>query len=331
MRQGTPNSVIASYNRNFTGRLDGNPATHAFISSPEMVMAKVFSDDVAFDPTKDSIRLDTGDVFAFRPPSGDSLPSRGYEETDHVYQAPSADAEERKSTTVQISPTSQRLQRLAPFAPWSGRDYEDCAILIKTVGKCTTDHITTAGPWMRFRGHLENISNNTLIGAVNADNGQVNAVMDQDTGTVGGVPDTARAYQRRGRPWVVVADHNYGEGSSREHAALQPRHLGGVAVVARSFARIHEANLKKQGVLALTFADDGAYARVQPSDRVSIVGLDRLAPGKAVELRVASADGSSSWTTEVKHTLTSEQIEYFKAGSALNLMASRLRESVSEQ
>lgn len=321
--QGTPNSILASYNRNFTGRLDGNPATHAFLSSPDMVMAKVFSDDLGFNPLQDSLVTESGDEFRFKPPSGDALPSEAFENTDHVYDAPSTDPQFRQTVDVQISPGSQRLQRLAPFKPWSGQDFVECPILIKTVGKCTTDHITTAGPWMRFRGHLENISNNTLIGAVNADNQEVNKVVNQITGGHGGVPDTARDYQQRGLPWVVVADHNYGEGSSREHAALQPRYLGGVAIIARSFARIHEANLKKQGMLALTFVDDTAYDRIKASDRISIVGLAGLAPGKHVQLRISSKDGTS-WVTLTKHTFTSEQVEYFKAGSALNVMASRL-------
>ncbi|KAH7215475.1 putative aconitase [Fusarium oxysporum] len=323
MKKGTPNSILASYNRNFTGRLDGNPATHAFLSSPDMVMAKVFSDDLGFNPLEDSLVTESGDEFRFQPPSGDALPSEAYENTDYVYDAPSTDPQFRQTVDVQISPDSQRLQRLAPFKPWPGQDFVECPILIKTVGKCTTDHITTAGPWMRFRGHLENISNNTLIGAVNADNQEVNKVVNQITGGHGGVPDTARDYQQRGLPWVVVADHNYGEGSSREHAALQPRYLGGVAIIARSFARIHEANLKKQGMLALTFVDDTAYDKIKASDRISIVGLAGLTPGKYVQLSISSKDGTS-WVTETKHTFTSEQVEYFKAGSALNVMASRL-------
>ncbi|WAO88925.1 Aconitate hydratase, mitochondrial [Fusarium falciforme] len=328
MKKGTPNSILASYNRNFTGRLDGNPATHTFLSSPEMVMAKVFSDDLGFDPVRDSLVTESGDEFRFQPPRGDALPADVYENADHVYEAPSTDAQFRQTVTVQISPDSQRLQRLAPFRPWSGKDFHECPILIKTAGKCTTDHITTAGPWMRFRGHLENISNNTLIGAVNADNNQVNKVVNQITGEQGGVPDTARDYQQRGLPWVVVADHNYGEGSSREHAALQPRYLGGVAIIARSFARIHEANLKKQGMLALTFADDTAYDRIKASDRVSIVGLADLAPGQTVRLNITSKDGKS-WDTEANHTFTQEQVEYFRAGSALNVMASRLSDRSS--
>uniref|UniRef100_A0A4E9DHU2 Aconitate hydratase, mitochondrial n=1 Tax=Gibberella zeae TaxID=5518 RepID=A0A4E9DHU2_GIBZA len=328
MTKGTPNSILASYNRNFTGRLDGNPATHTFLSSPDMVMAKVFSHDLGFNPLKDSLVTESGEEFRFEPPTGNALPPEAYENTDHVYDAPSTDPQIRHAVIVQISPDSQRLQRLAPFKSWSGEDFVDCPILIKTTGKCTTDHITTAGPWMRFRGHLENISNNTLIGAVNADNQEVNKVLNQVTGSYGGVPDTARDYQQRGLPWVVVADHNYGEGSSREHAALQPRYLGGVAIIARSFARIHEANLKKQGMLALTFADDTVYDKIKASDRISIVGLAKLAPGRNVQLKVTSKDGTS-WKTEAKHTFTHEQIEYFKAGSALNVMASRLSDNSS--
>jgi aconitate hydratase len=327
-RQGTPNSILASYNRNFTGRLDGNPATHTFLSSPDMVIAKVFSNDLGFNPVKDALVTESGDEFRFQPPSGNALPSGEYENTDHVYDAPSTDPRVRQAVTVQISPDSQRLQRLAPFKPWSGQDFIQCPILIKTMGKCTTDHITTAGPWMRFRGHLENISNNTLIGAVNADNQEVNKVLNQVTGSYGGVPDTARDYQQRGLPWVVIADHNYGEGSSREHAALQPRYLGGVAIIARSFARIHEANLKKQGMLALTFADHSAYDKIKASDRISIIGLAELAPGRNVQLKIFSKDGTI-WDTEAKHTFTHEQVEFFKAGSALNVMASRLSDKSS--
>jgi aconitate hydratase len=326
MPKGTPNSIIASYNRNFTSRLDGNPATNVFLSSPDMVVTKVFSEDIGFDPTKDSLTTPAGEQFRFQPPTGEVLPPLGYENADELYAGPVSDP---LSVTVRISPSSQRLQRLEPFAPWAGSDYSDCPILIKTVGKCTTDQITIAGPWLKFRGHLENISNNTLIGAINAENNQANTVRNQVTGEEGGVPDTARDYQRRGIPWVVLADHNYGEGSSREHAALQPRYLGGAAIIARSFARIHEANLKKQGMLALTFVEQSDYDKIQPSDRISIVGLTALTPGKSLYLRVKSADGAS-WESEVKHNMTSEQIEYFKAGSALNLMAARLRDKSSE-
>ena len=278
-------------------------------------MAKVFSDDLGFDPSLDALTTPSGDEFRFLPPTGDTLPRNGYLDSNTAYKAPPTD---RSSVEVKIDPKSDRLQRLAPFEPWSGEDFKDCLILIKTKGKCTTDHITPAGPWFRYRGHLENISNNTLIGAVNAENGLVNTVRNQLTQRDGDVPGTAREYKAHGQPWVVIADHNYGEGSSREHAALQPRYLGGVAIIAKSFARIHESNLKKQGMLALTFADEADYDRIRAEDRVSILGLGGLEPGKRLRLLV-----NGEWEAELDHTLMWEQIEYFKAGSALNLMGGR--------
>lgn len=324
--QGKKNSIITSYNRNFTGRLDSNPATNIFLASPEIVMAKIFSEDLAFDPTMDSIRTENGHMFNFNPPSGPSLPRDGYEDADSAYTAPPTG--DRSSLSVDISPDSERLQRLIPFKPWSGADSIDCVPLIKVKGKCTTDHITPAGPWFRFRGHLENISNNTLIGAVNAETGKINTVTNQLTGVEGDVPGTARAYKAMDQPWVVIADQNYGEGSSREHAALQPRYLGGVAVIAKSFARIHEANLKKQGMLAFTFANEADYDRIRASDRVQITGLQGFAPGKDMFLKVTPTSEGESWRCRVKHTFTKEQIEYFKAGSALNLMAQRAKEPI---
>ncbi|KAF7558127.1 hypothetical protein G7Z17_g148 [Cylindrodendrum hubeiense] len=321
MKKGSENSIITSYNRNFTSRLDGNPATNIFLASPEIVMAKIFSDDLAFDPTKDRLLTPSGEQFKFEPPVRDSLPSNGYANTDHVYTAPPSSG--RESVEIQISETSERLQRLSPFPRWSGLDHEDNVILIKAKGKCTTDHITPAGPWFRFRGHLENISNNTLIGAVNAENGKVNIVRNWLTGEESDVPGTAKSYKKLGQPWVVIGDHNYGEGSSREHAALQPRYLGCVAIIAKSFARIHETNLKKQGLLGLTFIREDDYDRIKSSDRVSVVGLKDLAVGKSITLRITSAIDNETWATEVSHTMTKEQIEYFKAGSALNLMAER--------
>ena len=284
-------------------------------------MAKIFSDDLTFDPTRDTIPLPDGSEFRFRPPHAESLPPRGYENADAVYTAPPTEG--REEVAVQISPASERLQRLKPFSPWFGKDFTDCVVLIKVKGKCTTDHITPAGPWFRFRGHLENISNNTLIGAVNAENDKVNMVENWLTGEVSGVPDTARAYKAVSQPWVVIGDHNYGEGSSREHAALQPRFLGGVAVIAKSFARIHQSNLKKQGMLALTFAKEADYDKIKSSDRISIHGLAGLTLGKKLAIRVAPTDGRAAWETEVAHTFTAEEVEYFKAGSALNLMANR--------
>ncbi|KAI0387230.1 putative aconitase [Hypomontagnella monticulosa] len=327
MEKGTRNSIITSYNRNFTGRLDSNPSTHIFLTSPEIVMSKIFSDDLAFDPTKDSLKTPTGKEFRFNPPTNVDLPENGFKDVDHVYTPPPSTG--RELVKVQISPSSNRLQLLEPFKPWGGHDYENCLILIKVKGKCTTDHITPAGKWFRFRGHLGNISNNTLIGAVNADNGKVNSVQNLLTGEVGAVPDTARAYQEAGKPWVVIGDHNYGEGSSREHAALQPRYLGGVAIIAKSFARIHETNLKKQGILALKFVDETDYDNIRPSDRISIIGLKDMEPGKTLRLRTASSgEGAKKiWECEVSHTYSMEQIEYFKAGSALNLMVERKRGS----
>ncbi|RAK94799.1 aconitase iron-sulfur domain-containing protein, partial [Aspergillus ibericus CBS 121593] len=271
-------SIITSYNRNFSGRLDSNPATNFLLASPELVMAK------------DTLTTPSGEEFRFQPPTGDTLPKNGYLNSDAAYKAPPAD---RSAVEVEISPTSDRLQRLAPFAPWSGNDFHDC-------------------PWFRYRGHLENISNNTLIGAVNAENGLVNTVRNQLTQEDGDVPGTARDYKAKGQPWVVIADHNYGEGSSREHAALQPRYLGGVAIIAKSFARIHEANLKKQGMLALTFVDEADYDRMRAEDRVSIVGLEGLEPGNRVKLVV-----NGEWEAQLNHTFTGEQIEYFKAGISI--------------
>lgn len=322
MQKGTKNSIITSYNRNFTGRLDSNPATNIFLASPEMVIAKIFSRNLAFNPTTDSLQTDDGTEFHFAPPSGNSVPADGYVSADEVYTAPPR--QDRSSIPILIDPESERLQRLKPFHPWSGEDFKDCTILIKTKGKCTTDHITPAGPWFRYRGHLENISNNTLIGAVNAENGKINLVTNQLTGIEGPVPSTARAYKAASQPWVVIADHNYGEGSSREHAALQPRYLGGVAIIAKSFARIHEANLKKQGLLALTFADEADYDRIKSSDRISIRGLQDLSASNSVWLDIAPIENETEpWTCRVNHSFTEEQVEYFKHGSALNLMAAR--------
>ncbi|RMJ16295.1 hypothetical protein CDV36_004078 [Fusarium kuroshium] len=330
MEKGAQNSIITSYNRNFTGRLDGNPATHIFLASPEMVMAKIFSDDLGFNPVTDTIATQDGNEFKFElPTDDDALPLNGFSDADHVYTFPPSAG--RESVQVQISDSSERLQRLSPFPPGPTSDLDNCLILIKVQGKCTTDHITPAGPWFRFRGHLDNISNNTLIGAVNAENGKVNSVTNWLTGERGGaVPQTARAYKQVSQPWVVIGDHNYGEGSSREHAALQPRHLGCVAIIAKSFARIHETNLKKQGVLALTFTDEEDYNHVNSSDRITIHGVADLEPGKTLTVRVLpTGKGEEGWTTQVRHTMSLEEIEYFRAGSALNLMANRKKSTES--
>ncbi|KAJ4213021.1 hypothetical protein NW759_011282 [Fusarium solani] len=328
MEKGTQNSIITSYNRNFTGRLDGNPATHIFLASPEMVMAKIFSDDLGFNPVTDTITTEDDNEFKFELPTGDALPLNGFSDADYVYTLPPSAG--RESIQVQISDSSERLQRLSPFPPGPTSDPENCVILIKAQGKCTTDHITPAGPWFRFRGHLDNISNNTLIGAVNAENGKVNSVTNWLTGESGAVPQTARAYKQVSQAWVVIGDHNYGEGSSREHAALQPRHLGCVAIIAKSFARIHETNLKKQGVLALTFSSEEDYNHVNSSDRISIHGVIDLEVGKNLTLRIVPTTGKGEeWTTQVRHTMSLEEIEYFRAGSALNLMANRKKSTQS--
>ncbi|KAI3399730.1 hypothetical protein diail_5797 [Diaporthe ilicicola] len=309
--KGTSNSIVTSFNRNFTGRLDSNPATSIFLASPETVIVKAFSGKLDFDPRSDSI----GD-FRFEAPTAAPLPEGGYARADHVFTAPPANHD---NVEVVIAADSQRIQRLAPFRAWDGADFVDLPILIKVEGKCTTDHITPAGPWFRYRGHLENISNNTLIGTVNSENKKVNSVRNVFTNEYGSVPETAKDYKRRGQQWVIVADHNYGEGSSREHAALQPRFLNGVAVIAKSFARIHESNLKKQGMLPLTFSNTADYDRLKPDDRVSLVGLGQLSPGQPVTMIVNGSDGS--WEAALNHTFNEEQVAYFRAGSALNLMA----------
>lgn len=317
--KGEKNSIITSYNRNFTGRLDSNPATQIFLSSPETVIAKVFAGTLDFDPSTDSIRLEDGSLFQFQPPPTIELPRNGYAGADDVYTHPPLD---RSNVEVDISPDSDRIQRLAPFQPWSGQDFLDLPLLVKVKGKCTTDHITPAGPCFRYRGHLDNISNNTLIGSVNAASGKTNSTVNVFTGVESGIPETARDYLQRGQQWVVIADHNYGEGSSREHAALQPRFLNGVAIIAKSFARIHETNLKKQGMLALTFANEHDYDRIQPDDRISLLGLAELQADRPVRMVVRHAFGENE-EVALLHTLNQEQVEYFRAGSALNVMAQK--------
>jgi aconitate hydratase len=290
-------------------------------------MAKIFSDDLTFNPITDTITKEDGTEFRFTAPEGDALPAGGYANTDYVFTKPPTEG--REEIEVAIPESSERLQRLAPFPAGVTEDINDCVILIKAQGKCTTDHITPAGPWFRYRGHLDNISNNTLIGAISADNGKANSVTNWLTGEQGETPATARAYMNAQQPWVVIGDYNYGEGSSREHAALQPRYLGCLAIIARGFARIHETNLKKQGVLALTFADEADYDRVKSSDRIGIMGIKDVAPGRNLTLKVTPTDGSPEWTTEVKHSMTGEQVEYFKAGSALNLMRNRKEQATA--
>ena len=318
VKKGEANSILSSYNRNFTGRNDANPATHSFVTSPDLVVALTIAGDLKFNPLTDTLKDKDGNDFKLSAPTGDGLPTNGYDPGRDTYQAP---PEERASIEVQVSPTSDRLQILEPFDAWNGKDQMDLPILIKAKGKTTTDHISMAGPWLKYRGHLDNISNNMLIGAINSANGEANKVKNFETGQVDAVPATARAYKKNGIKWVVVGDWNYGEGSSREHAALEPRHLGGLAIITRSFARIHETNLKKQGMLPLTFANPEDYDKIRPDDKVDVMAT-QLAPGSKVMMKVHPKDGKE-WDCELSHTFNAGQIEWFKNGSALNTMAKK--------
>ncbi|CAI4639279.1 CPI_1c_G0037310.mRNA.1.CDS.1 [Saccharomyces cerevisiae] len=314
IKKGDKNTIVSSYNRNFTSRNDGNPQTHAFVASPELVTAFAIAGDLRFNPLTDKLKDKDGNEFMLKPPHGDGLPQRGYDAGENTYQAPPAD---RSTVEVKVSPTSDRLQLLKPFKPWDGKDAKDMPILIKAVGKTTTDHISMAGPWLKYRGHLENISNNYMIGAINAENKKANCVKNVYTGEYKGVPDTARDYRDQGIKWVVIGDENFGEGSSREHAALEPRFLGGFAIITKSFARIHETNLKKQGLLPLNFKNPADYDKINPDDRIDILGLAELAPGKPITMRVHPKNGKP-WDAVLTHTFNDEQIEWFKYGSALN-------------
>ncbi|XP_022910347.2 aconitate hydratase, mitochondrial [Onthophagus taurus] len=316
VKKGDKNTIVTSYNRNFTGRNDANPATHCFVTSPEMVTALSIAGTLDFDPTKDELTGAGGKKFKLSAPFGDELPSRGFDPGQDTYRAPPGDG---SSVKVDVSPKSQRLQLLEPFDKWDGKDLINMAILIKVKGKCTTDHISAAGPWLKYRGHLDNISNNMFIGAVNAENGEMNKIKNQLTGEWGSVPDVARHYKANGVRWVTVGDENYGEGSSREHAALEPRHLGGRAIIVKSFARIHETNLKKQGMLPLTFADPKDYDKIQPTDKISLLGLANLKPGAPVKAEIKHQNGKNE-TIMLNHSMNEQQIEWFKAGSALNRM-----------
>ncbi|KAF7727988.1 Aconitate hydratase mitochondrial [Apophysomyces ossiformis] len=320
VKKGEKNSIITSYNRNFTGRNDANPATHAFVASPEIVTAMAFAGDLTFNPATDSLTGADGKPYKLKPPTGDELPPRGYDTGEDTFQPPPTD---RQMVSVAVTPTSSRLQLLEPFDKWNGKDITNVPILIKVKGKCTTDHISMAGPWLKYRGHLDNISNNMLIGAVNSENGQVNSVKNYLTGEYAPVPDVARDYKRNGIKWVVVGDENYGEGSSREHAALEPRYLNGAAIITKSFARIHETNLKKQGMLPLTFVNGADYDKIEPSDKVDILGLTDFQEGKPLTLRLHKTDGRTE-DIPLNHTFNAGQIEWFKAGSALNLMRNKI-------
>jgi aconitate hydratase len=310
------NSIVHSFNRNFAKRADGNPNTHAFVGSPEMVAAIAISGRLDFNPITDTLENAKGEQVKLIVPTGQELPSKGFDVEDNGYQAPS---ESGFGINVVVNPESERLQLLTPFAPWDGKNLNGLKLLIKAQGKCTTDHISMAGPWLRYRGHLDNISNNCLIGAVNSFGGKTNTVKSQIDGEYGEVPATQRKYKAAGISTIVVGDHNYGEGSSREHAAMEPRHLGVKVVLVKSFARIHETNLKKQGMLGLTFANEIDYDKIQENDTIDLTDLENFAPGVPLTMDVTHNDGSKD-IIMTNHTYNAQQIDWYKAGSALNLI-----------
>jgi aconitate hydratase len=310
------NSIVHSFNRNFSKRADGNPNTHAFVTSPEMVAAIAISGQLDFNPITDTLTNQNGEQVKLAEPTGVELPAKGFAVENNGFQAPAADG---SGIEIVVAPDSNRLQLLEPFKAWDGKNITGAKLLIKAFGKCTTDHISMAGPWLRYRGHLDNISDNCLIGAENAFGGAANEVVNQLTGEKGAVPATARAYKAAGIPSVVIGDHNYGEGSSREHAAMEPRHLGVCAVIVKSFARIHETNLKKQGMLGLTFATESDYDKIQEADTFNFIDLADFAPDKQLTLELVHADGSKE-QIKLNHTYNAQQIGWFREGSALNMI-----------
>jgi aconitate hydratase len=314
------NTIVHSFNRNFQSRNDGNPNTLAFVASPELTTALAIAGDLSFNPLTDTLINDKGEVVKLDAPSGDELPSKGFDVEDAGYQSP---AEDGSAVNIAVAEDSERLQLLAPFPEWDGKNISGGCILIKAKGKCTTDHISMAGPWLRYRGHLDNIANNTLIGATNFFNGEQNKVKNALTGEYGEVPKVQRAYKAAGVPTIVVGDTNYGEGSSREHAAMQPRHLGVRAILVKSFARIHETNLKKQGMLALTFSNDADYDKIQEDDVVNFLDLTSFSPDKPLQIEFAHKDGTKD-VIAANHTYNAQQIDWFKAGGALNLIRKSL-------
>jgi aconitate hydratase len=324
IKKGDRNSIITSFNRNFAARNDSNPETYAFVASPEIVTALALAGSLTFNPKTDYLENEKGEKVKLDEPKGDELPRAGFLKDEHGYTSPASDG---SKIQVNISEASDRLQALAPFAKWDGKDIIDAPLLLKAKGKCTTDHISMAGPWLKFRGHLDNISNNMFIGAINAFNEKANSIKNQLTGGYDEVPNVARNYKAQGLGWIVVGDENYGEGSSREHAAMEPRWLGGRAIIVKSFARIHETNLKKQGMLPLTFTNSADYDKIQEDDKLSIIGLIDLAPGKQVKLVIKHKDSSQD-EIQLNHTFNESQIAWFKAGSALNLIASKSKVGV---
>jgi aconitate hydratase len=314
---GEKNTIITSYNRNFAKRNDGNPATHSFVASPEIVTALAFAGKITFNPLTDTIEAANGKQVKLEAPHGEELPAKGFDPGESGYVPP---AEDGSGVDIEVNPESKRLQLLEPFKAWDGKDYENLAVLLKAQGKCTTDHISPAGPWLRFRGHIDNISDNMFIGAINAFGHDPGTGINQESGSVDKFSANARTYKEKGIGWVAIGDENYGEGSSREHAAMEPRHLGAKAIIVKSFARIHETNLKKQGVLALTFQNPSDYDLIREDDKVSIKGLKDFAPSVPLTMVIHHSDGTSD-ECKLNHSFNKAQIEWFKAGSALNLIA----------
>ncbi len=318
IQTGERNTIVTSFNRNFAKRNDGNPATLAFVASPELVTALAIAGSLSFNPETDELVNEKGEKVKLDSPYGDELPKNGFEKDDQGYIPPQPNPD----VEIKVNPESERLQLLEKFPPWDGNDFTDLTLLLKAKGKCTTDHISMAGPWLKYRGHLENISNNLFLGAVNAFTGKAGETKNQLTGKYQSTPEVAKEYKKHGVSWVVVGDENYGEGSSREHAAMEPRFLGAKAIIVKSFARIHETNLKKQGILPLTFANPSDYDKVQEDDKIDIIGVKELKPGSQLKMIMKHKDGTTDEAV-LNHTMNENQIEWFKAGSALNLIASR--------
>jgi aconitate hydratase len=318
IKTGERNTIVTSFNRNFAKRNDGNPETLAFVASPEITTALALAGSLSFNPVTDELVNEKGEKVKLEPPTGEELPPKGFDEGSSGFIPPAKDS---ASVEVKVNPDSERLQLLTPFKKWDGKDLTDMPVLLKAKGKCTTDHISMAGPWLRFRGHLDNISNNMFIGAINAYTDEAGKVKNIFTGETNSVPEVARAYKKHGHDWVVIGDENYGEGSSREHAAMEPRFLGGRAIIVKSFARIHETNLKKQGMLPLTFADPKDYDKIKENDKVDIL-VSQLEPEKQVKMIVKHKDESKD-EIMLNHTMNEAQIKWFKAGSALNLIAEK--------
>ncbi|KAL7327612.1 aconitate hydratase [Mucor circinelloides] len=325
-KKGEENAILTSFNRNFRSRNDGNAQTMNFLAAPEIVTAMAFSGKLSFNPMTDSLKDKDGNDFKFQPPTGDDLPVNGFEAGRATYEPPSPTPTPDASVQISIDPKSSRLQALDAFEPWNGEEFKDIRVLVKVKGKCTTDHISAAGPWLKYKGHLQNIAENTLIGAQNADNGKVNLVKNVTNDTEDTIPEVAKSYKSQNIEWTVIADHNYGEGSAREHAALQVRYLGSPMIISRSFARIHETNLKKQGVLPLTFKNDADYEKINGGDVIETQGLKTLAPGSPVKLIVTKPDGSKI-SIDAVHTLSEDQLQWIREGSALNLIKKNVASS----